>query len=86
MGKKAFELNINAEIEKCPQCGNNTSFFAHSEQVCEDGCEVWIICKCGFDPTEGKCGHRLQDTMGSLDKETILWALDTWNEEIINSK
>lgn len=86
MGQKKFNLKVNSEIEKCPKCGNNTSFVAHSEQVCEDGCEVWIVCKCGFDPTSEKCGHRLEDVMGSLDRPTILDALQIWNEEVLESQ
>jgi hypothetical protein len=83
MGERKFNLNKNESIEKCPNCGNNTEFVAHSMQVAEDCCDVWIVCKCGFDPTENKIGHRLEDVWGSLGRETILMALEVWNDEIL---
>ena len=84
MAQKRFNLNANESVEKCPKCGNNTEFVAHSAQCAEDCCDVWVVCKCGFDPTENKCGHRLEDVWGSLDRDTILMALDIWNEEIVS--
>lgn len=83
MGRQVFSLKENDQIEKCPKCGNNTEFVAHSTQVCEDSCDIWVVCKCGYDPTENKCGHRLEDVWGSLDKDNILTALDIWNDELV---
>jgi C4-type Zn-finger protein len=83
MGQKKFTLNENANVQKCPKCGNKTAFIAHSEQVAEDGCEVWIVCKCGYDPTEYKCGHRLEEVWGTIDKDTIAMALTVWDDEIL---
>lgn len=84
MGTKKFNLKKNTQIEKCPKCGNNTEFTAHSEQCAIDTCDVWVVCKCGYDPTQYKIGHRLEDVWGSLDKETIHDALHVWNEEILS--
>lgn len=83
MGQKRFELKPNDKVEKCPKCGNNTEFVGHAQQVAEDCCDVWVVCKCGYDPTEGKCGHRLEDVWGSLDKDTIAMALTVWDDEIL---
>lgn len=66
-------------MEACPKCGNRQDFVARSAQVAEDLCEVWIKCKCGFDPTEHRTEFRLEDVWGSLDEGTISNALDTWN-------
>jgi len=86
MGSKKFTLNENTSIEKCPKCGNNTKFVAISEQCAEDCCEVWIKCDCGHAPAGENTLARLEDVWGSLDKETILCALDcTWNQLIIDS-
>lgn len=85
MGQKKFNLNQNTSIEPCPKCGNNTSFVAHSQQVAEDCCDIWIVCKCGFDPTLENSNYRMEDVWGSLGKEEILCALDcTWNEIIVD--
>lgn len=85
MGSKAFNLSENTRIAPCPKCGNNTSFVAHSQQVAEDCCEIWIKCKCGYDPTAENTSNRMEDVWGSLGKEEIICALDcSWNEPIID--
>jgi hypothetical protein len=84
MGSKKFTAGPNTSIAECPKCKNNTEFVARSEQVMEDGCEIWIVCKCGYDPTAEKTGSRMEDVWGSLGKGEILCALDcTWNEPIL---
>lgn len=80
--QKKFTLNENTQIEKCPKCGNNTEFVAHAEYCAEDCCEVWVVCKCGYEPTD-QLGHRMEDVWGSLDKDTIHDALHVWNDEIL---
>lgn len=79
---RKFQLKPNDTVAKCPWCGNNTEFTGYSQQVCEDGCEVWVVCKCGYDPTLGKIGHRLESVMGGLDNENISFALQVWSDEI----
>jgi len=81
VGKRAVTLNPNDRIAACPRCGNNTSFVAHSAQVAEDCCDVWVVCRCGFDPTAEKTGSRVEDVWGSLDNDTIQTALRwSWND------
>lgn len=82
MGRRVFNIKQNQVIKKCPKCGNNTSFVGRSEQVAEDICDVWVECKCGYDPTQYKIGHRLEDVWGTIDNENLSLALDIWNEEI----
>lgn len=85
MGQKKFNIKANNVVCVCPKCGNNTEFVAHSEQCGIDTCDVWIVCKCGYDPTQGKIGHRMEDVWGTLDKETISVAIDVWNDEILDA-
>lgn len=85
MGQKKFTLNANNQVEKCPKCGNNTEFVAHSNQFAEDCCEVWVVCSCGYEPT-AELGHRLEDVWGSLDEDTIRMALQCWNDEIESNR
>jgi hypothetical protein len=65
-------------LEPCPRCGNRHDFVAVSQQVMEDGCEVWLRC--------GSCGHepgwqdRREDVWGSLDRETVAGLGQDWNE------
>jgi len=83
MSIRKFNLARGGQVTKCPQCGNDITFIAHSEQVAEDSCDIWIECECGYDPTYGKCGHRVEDVWGGLDLATISLALQVWSEEIV---
>lgn len=67
----------------CPKCGNKNKFDAHSSQVAEDCCEVWVSCHiCGYDPTEAIIGNRVESVMGGTDNGNVLMAIDVWNESI----
>lgn len=87
MSRRPFSIKAESKIAKCPKCGNNTRFVAHSEQCAEDCCGVWVKCVCGFDPTEGKWGERMEDVWGSLDPDTICTALRwCWHDVITATK
>lgn len=74
---KTFHVSKYSAIRPCPECGNVKEFTAHSEQVAEDMCEVWVSCKCGHAP-----GERIESVMGEIDKDTISNALSCWNEAV----
>ena len=76
-----FKLKQNSQVESCPECGNNTEFVGHSRQVCEDNCEVWVECKCGYNPTTDS-GDRYESVMGGLDEGNLRVALSCWNDAI----
>jgi len=78
-----FKLKENNLVIKCPNCGNNTKFIAHSQQVSEDCCEVWIECKCGYDPTSEKIGTRYEDVWGGVHESNVRIAIECWNDAII---
>jgi hypothetical protein len=80
MSKRAVKFKEGSIIEPCPKCGNKLEFIARSEQVCEDCCEVWIECKCGYDPFTD--GNRLDDVWGGVDDDNVKWAINEWNELI----
>jgi len=68
-------------IEKCPKCGNNTDFTIKSDYCAEDCCEIWAVCKCGFDPTAEAWGCRLEDVWGGVGDDNCKDAIDvSWNE------
>ena len=77
-----FTLKDNDTYFVCPKCGNNKEFTAHSQQVSEDCCEVWVKCKCGFDPSENNHNYRFEDVGGGICNGTIAMALDCWNDAI----
>lgn len=81
-------VRVNGDgVEPCPSCGNNTQFVAKSMQSCEDSCEVWVECQCGYDPTLDVIGSRLECVWGTLDKGNVGACLSSWNELIqLNSK
>lgn len=63
----------------CPKCGNTIEFTIHSEQVSEDGCEIWASCKCGHTPASD-WKDRIEDVWGGCDDENCIDALEhTWN-------
>lgn len=74
----------NKFIKPCPKCGNNTDFKIHSEQVMEDGCEIWAECKCGYDPTSYEnlgSGYRVEDVWGGTSDDNCQDAITlSWNE------
>lgn len=82
MGVRTVKLRNNDSVAKCPKCKNNTDFEAHAEQVCEDCCEIWVVCKCGFDPTQEHPIYRVEDIWGSLDQDTVTDAVYSWTEVI----
>jgi len=78
MTTRRFKTKPNDTLTPCPKCGNNTEFVCHSEQVAEDGCEVWVKCKCGFDPFTWR--DKLESVMGGCDDDNCLDALGCWND------
>ncbi len=86
MGNKKFKLKKNNKIEKCPKCGNNTEFIAKSEYCAEDCCSVWVECKCGYDASNNNDSERFESVYGSLDNESLLIALDCWNDSILSNR
>lgn len=79
---RKFMLNKNDQITHCPECGNNTEFVAHSQQCAEDACEVWVVCRCGYDPTFNDVSLRFEDVWGGTDEVNCRVALDCWNDAI----
>lgn len=82
MSSRFFRIPVNNEIHHCPKCGQNTSFTAKSDYCAEDCCEVWVECKCGFDPTAEHGLYRFEDAMGGCTKENIRMALSCWNDVV----
>ena len=76
---RRFMLNENNQIRHCPKCNNNTEFIAYSQQCAEDSCQVWVVCKCGFDPTAGNALYRYEDAWGGTCEDNCRVALDCWN-------
>ena len=89
MGTRRFKIAPSESCQSCPKCGNKTDFLAHSNQVAEDCCEIWISCRtCGYDPfhdyehIENCTGYCIEDIWGEINISTISMALDSWNELI----
>jgi hypothetical protein len=72
------KFTSTAGVLPCPKCGNTHSFVAVSQQVMEDGCEMWIRCgACGNEP--GWMDRR-EDVWGCLDDASIRCLVGDWNE------
>lgn len=83
MNKRKVQYKENKYIKPCPECGNNTEFTVKSDYCAADCCEVWVTCKCGYDPTAENNSARLEDTWGGTGDEMCRWAIDvSWNEAL----
>jgi len=85
MSKRKVKYKENEFIKPCHKCGNNTEFTIHSEYCAEDCCEIWAVCKCGYDPTneEGGFGNRVEDIWGGCSAENCQDAIRyAWNETL----
>lgn len=83
MSERKINFKPNTYIHKCPKCGNNTTFTIHSDYCAEDCCEIWAVCKCGYDPTmeEKAFGSRFEDVWGGVDDDNCKDAITySWNE------
>lgn len=78
MSSRNVKFKEGSVITPCPKCGNKLEFKARSERVCEDGCEIWIECKCGYNPFGS--GDALEDVWGGCDDDNVMWAIGQWNE------
>jgi len=82
---RKFSTKPNNLIPQCHNCKNNTQFVAHSERGGEDFYEIWVTCKCGFDPTENDTGNRLEDVWGDLTDDKIRVSIQIYSD-LINEK
>ena len=81
VSKTAYTISFSTIF----QSRNNTEFIGCSIQVVEDCCEVFVICRCNFDPTEQNTDHRYEDVMGSLDHDNLMVALSCWNRALADT-
>lgn len=77
MGSKLFHFKPEAHVAPCPTCSNAKDFYLVSEQVAEDGCEVFLRCVCGTQP---QGDYALEDVWGELSPENAIAAKAEWNE------
>jgi len=85
MTTRKVKYKSNETILKCPKCGNNTEFEIVSDYCAEDCCEIYAVCKCGYDPTQepSAMGNRLEDVWGGCSDENCKDAiLVSWNETL----
>lgn len=78
MAHRRIRLKPNKRIKPCPKCGNNTRFTLNAEQCAVDCCEIFVVCQCGYEPTN-EIGDRYEDVWGYMDTNAAMVALDCWN-------
>ena len=81
MSSRNIKFRENSKVTPCPKCGNNTRFKAHSAQVGEDVCEVWLECKCGHQPPSE---FSFEDVMGGTHDANVMMAVDCWNDAMFD--
>lgn len=86
MTTRKVKYKPNDIITPCPKCSNNTEFTIKSEQCAEDCCEIWAVCKCGYDPTsheEAGSGNRVEDVWGGCSDDNCQTAIRfSWTDTI----
>ena len=85
MSKRKFKINNPKLAESCPKCQNSTEFEVVNRQFSEDCCEIYLECKCGFDPTFDDTSSRFEDVWGGLGEDEIIMALAVWNELVLTN-
>lgn len=79
---RLFALTPNTVVTPCPRCQNNTVFIGCSLRVAENCSEVYVTCKCSYDPTEQDSDFRFEHAQGLLDDNNLAIALSCWNDAI----
>lgn len=80
---REIKFIIHSGVVRCPKCENSISFNAHSSQIGEDCCNVWVECGvCGFDPTAENTSLRFEKVFCGTDAENCFMALECWNDAI----
>jgi len=79
MTTRKIKCKEGADVEPCPKCGNKTEFTIHSDYCAEDCCEVWAVCKCGYETQDGE---RFEDVWGGCDDNNCVAAMACWNAAI----
>jgi hypothetical protein len=83
MNSRRVKFKEGDYIKKCPKCGNNTEFTVKSDYCAEDCCEIWVNCKCGYDPTAEKHALRIEDVWGGVNDDNCKAAIEvSWNEAL----
>ncbi len=80
MQTRTVKVTAHTNLTPCPKCENKSVFNIHSTQVAEDGCEIWITCTCGLNPT--KPNDRHESVMGTLDDDTCNGMIREWDDLI----
>jgi hypothetical protein len=76
--QKIISKKIVQNIKPC-KCGNANDFDIVSQQVCEDGCEIFLQCgACNHDPCN--LAEHIESVMGGINPWTVTMAIDAWNE------
>ena len=76
----ARTFNITNPEHYCPKCGGQV-LRGCSQQVCVDGCEMWLECNnCGYEPAE-EHNDRVETVWGWQD-ELVGYAYQSWYENI----
>jgi hypothetical protein len=74
-----YEIINKSRLKSCPECGTNANLVLLSERSSEETVDVWIACKCGYDPTSDNPGNRIETVMGVNEMFAYYAALD-WND------
>lgn len=74
-----YDIKNPERLNPCPKCGKREGLRFKSERAAEDTVDVWVLCGCGFDPTEENPGERVE-TISGINELFAAYAASSWNE------
>lgn len=80
--KIQITLKPSSVLKPCQQCGNNTKFFFYSIQMPEARYQLYLVCQCGYDPTEYNNSARGEDVPDDNFEDRLTVAMWYWNRAI----
>lgn len=75
-------MPVNSVVKPCLHCGNNTSFIFCSTQITNFRYKLYLVCQCGYDPTEYNHSGRGEDVPSDNIEGRLIVAMWYWNRAI----
>lgn len=80
--KTEVDLQPNSIVKPCKKCGNNTKFTFCSTKITNAYYQLYLVCQCGYDPTEYNHQARGEDVPDDIASDRLTVALWYWNRAI----
>ncbi|MFJ7794480.1 hypothetical protein [Pseudomonas sp. NPDC096950] len=79
---KLVKSDLQGKVVACPICRNDQLFIVTTAPMTAEQCEVFLVCKCGYDPTFGMEVVRNRISLTASDEEKTVGAVESWKRGI----